>query len=428
MAAAHPNSHSGIGRSVRPTMPWASRLMQRSSASAGLDHQPRDQRLAPGVLGRVALDLEHALDVGLEAEARGLARAPRRGRGRSRARGSRPGRRSSPPAAPCSPLSTSIRCTPPSGVPPRSTISSGRRRRAPTRRWPSAGPSGSVGVGSCACVVAGSSACSLSSPGLMTTKATTATSGGQRDQPQSRPVGHAFPPARRARGPVAARWASAEERAGGARPARWSASAPARGPDDARGSPGAELRVRGAAGGARAAPDGPPTPHAARAPLEPEGGHSAPAASASGYATQPPAPATAARPSARSEPRHALQQLLGREDRGDRERGEQPRGGEAQAGLGRPAGRARARATTASSCARGPGQRRAPRPDPPGAGTRGRRARPPRHARRSGSGPGGPHSEAAAMAAAVRSLDTARSMAMAQAAAATIARDAAAGC
>ena len=39
-----------------------------------LDDEARDQRVAAGVLGHVALDLELALGVRLEAEARGPAR------------------------------------------------------------------------------------------------------------------------------------------------------------------------------------------------------------------------------------------------------------------------------------------------------------------------------------------------------------------
>src|SRR5215208_3964787 len=69
IAAAHQKMTSGTGRSVRTEMPWA---IRNTLGSAWLDRQPAHQRLAPGVLGHVALDLEDALDVRRELEGRGL--------------------------------------------------------------------------------------------------------------------------------------------------------------------------------------------------------------------------------------------------------------------------------------------------------------------------------------------------------------------
>src|SRR6185503_5029476 len=65
IAAAHQNSHSGTGRSVRTEMPWA---ISNTRRSAGLDGQLAEQRVPALVLGLVALDLEDALDVGCELE------------------------------------------------------------------------------------------------------------------------------------------------------------------------------------------------------------------------------------------------------------------------------------------------------------------------------------------------------------------------
>src|SRR5215211_837189 len=74
IAAAHQNSHSGTGRSVRTEMPWA---ISNTRRSAGLDGQLAEQRVPALVLGLVALDLEDALDVGGELEGGGLPRRDR---------------------------------------------------------------------------------------------------------------------------------------------------------------------------------------------------------------------------------------------------------------------------------------------------------------------------------------------------------------
>src|SRR5262245_58183436 len=74
IAAAHQNSHSGTGRSVRTEMPWA---ISNTCGSAGLDGQLAEQRVRALVLGLVTLDLEDTLDVRGEPEGGGLARRDR---------------------------------------------------------------------------------------------------------------------------------------------------------------------------------------------------------------------------------------------------------------------------------------------------------------------------------------------------------------
>src|SRR5215212_2450592 len=69
MAAAQPNSHSGIGRSDRTDIPCP---IRNTGASPGFDYERREERVAAGVLGLVALDLELALEIRLEPEAHGL--------------------------------------------------------------------------------------------------------------------------------------------------------------------------------------------------------------------------------------------------------------------------------------------------------------------------------------------------------------------
>ena len=59
IAAAHPNSHSGMGRSDRTEIPWP---IRNTGASLRFDYERPDQRVAAGVLGHVALDLELALE------------------------------------------------------------------------------------------------------------------------------------------------------------------------------------------------------------------------------------------------------------------------------------------------------------------------------------------------------------------------------
>src|SRR5215204_6680750 len=71
IAAAHPNSHSGIGRSERTEIPCPIRNTERSP---GFDYEGGDQRVTTGVLCHVALDLELALEVRLELKAGGLPR------------------------------------------------------------------------------------------------------------------------------------------------------------------------------------------------------------------------------------------------------------------------------------------------------------------------------------------------------------------
>src|SRR5215218_10254273 len=68
IAAAHPNSHSGIGRSERTEIPCPIRNTEKSLR---FDYERPQQRVAAGVLGHVALDVELALEVGLEPEGRG---------------------------------------------------------------------------------------------------------------------------------------------------------------------------------------------------------------------------------------------------------------------------------------------------------------------------------------------------------------------
>src|SRR5215207_4255955 len=69
IAAAHPNSHSGMGRSERTEIPCP---IRNTGASPGFDYEGPDQRISPGVLGSVALDLEFALELRLEPESRRL--------------------------------------------------------------------------------------------------------------------------------------------------------------------------------------------------------------------------------------------------------------------------------------------------------------------------------------------------------------------
>src|SRR5918995_1826902 len=70
IAAAQPNSHSGMGRSDRTEIPCP---IRNTGGSPGFDYEGSDQRIAAGVLGHVTLDLELALEVRLEPEPRGLA-------------------------------------------------------------------------------------------------------------------------------------------------------------------------------------------------------------------------------------------------------------------------------------------------------------------------------------------------------------------
>ena len=60
IAAAQPNSHSGMGRSDRTEIPCP---IRNTGASPGFDYERSDERVAAGVLGHVALDLELALEV-----------------------------------------------------------------------------------------------------------------------------------------------------------------------------------------------------------------------------------------------------------------------------------------------------------------------------------------------------------------------------
>ena len=67
IAAAHPNSHSGMGRSDAyrdPVRDQEHGLVRRGSTT-----RRADERVAPRVLGHVALDLELALEVRPEPEA-----------------------------------------------------------------------------------------------------------------------------------------------------------------------------------------------------------------------------------------------------------------------------------------------------------------------------------------------------------------------
>src|SRR5215213_7989498 len=71
IAAAQPNSHSGMGRSDRTEIPCP---IRNTGASPGFDYEARDQRLAAGVLRVVALHLEFAFEIRCELQARRLPR------------------------------------------------------------------------------------------------------------------------------------------------------------------------------------------------------------------------------------------------------------------------------------------------------------------------------------------------------------------
>src|ERR687897_2675439 len=69
IAAAQPNSHSGMGRSDRTEIPCP---IRNTGGSPGFDYEGSDQRIAAGVLGHVALDLELALEIRRELETHSL--------------------------------------------------------------------------------------------------------------------------------------------------------------------------------------------------------------------------------------------------------------------------------------------------------------------------------------------------------------------
>ena len=91
IAAAHPNSHLGHRQVRTDRDPVGDQ--EHGERHSGSTMSVADQRLAAGVLGHVALDLEIALDVGRELEGRRLARLDRPSRCRSRAGGCRRARR-----------------------------------------------------------------------------------------------------------------------------------------------------------------------------------------------------------------------------------------------------------------------------------------------------------------------------------------------
>src|SRR5919107_2283783 len=74
IAAAQPNSHSGIGRSDRTDIPCP---IRNTRASARFDYECPHERVAARVLRHVTLELELAFQVGLEPERRGLPRLDR---------------------------------------------------------------------------------------------------------------------------------------------------------------------------------------------------------------------------------------------------------------------------------------------------------------------------------------------------------------
>src|SRR5688500_441791 len=70
IAAATPTNHPGVGRSERATSPCASWI---TPASRRLNDDLRHERVSAGVLRHVALQLEHALEIGREPEPCGRA-------------------------------------------------------------------------------------------------------------------------------------------------------------------------------------------------------------------------------------------------------------------------------------------------------------------------------------------------------------------